>query len=409
MSQRIYHRLIWILLSLVMLSSCSGGESGTGFQEIRTTVGKITGFGSIYVNGIHFNTDQVNVEIDGVENSAETDLQIGMIVKVVGSVSASGSDGVASHVYMSTGIEGLVFDNSFLSDNSLNVMGQIVHINNDTLFDSSISGINNFQDLIAGDTVVEVHGFTDGQGDFFATLVKVVETGGVATEVKIRGVIQGLTGTTVGSTFMIGAITVQFDGTTSLKDGLLLTDLHNGLYVEVKSTSYSGIGSVVLAAEIELENHSEAEGTGYELEGIVTDITNIGSSEFSVNGQRIIFDLTTVFDGGTSLDIALGIELEVKGVFQADGSIRASEISFHAESNMQAEGLVTSIDFASNSFTIDGPVTITVNGLTSYEDDVDDMNHTFNFDQITIGMQIRARYYLNSSMQNIATLVERRG
>ena len=400
----------WIVLLLAALYACSGGESGTGYQDNQTTVGEVTGFGSIYVNGIHFNTDTVSLEVDGDTTAVETDLRVGMVVKVVGTVNADRTEGVANQVIMSTGIEGLVFSNNYLVDGTINVMGQTVKINNDTHFNSNVIGIDTLDQLVANDTVVEVHGFTDGQGNFYATMINVVETGGVATEVKIRGMIQNLSGVTVNSTFMIGGITIQFDGATSFNDGLQMSDLMNGMYVEVESAMYSGSGTV-LATKIEPENQGESEGTGYELEGIVTDITNISSNEFSLNGQRIVFNMMTTFEGGVSADIQLETELEVDGVVQADGSIMAHEISFHIESDMNVEGAVTVIYANTLSIFDTGTMTavsVTVNGLTSYEDDVDEMNHTFNFGDITDGMNIRARYYTDASMVNIATSIERR-
>lgn len=405
-----YRHMFWIILVLTTLFACSGGESGTGYQDNQTTVGEVTGFGSIYVNGIHFNTDQVSIEIDDDTTAVETDLRVGMVVKIVGTVNADRTQGVASQVFMSTGIEGLVFSNNYLVDGTINVMGQIVNINNDTHFNSNVVGIDTFEQLVENDTVVEVHGFTDGQGEFFATMIEVVEIGGTASEVKIRGVIQNLTGTTAGNTFTLGGITIQFDGTTIFEDGLLMADLLNGLYVEVESAFYSGTGAV-LATEIEPANQSESEGTGYELEGIVTDITNIGSNEFSLNGQRVVFNLMTVFEGGVSADIQLESELEVEGVFQADGSILAHEISFHMESDMEAEGAVTVVNGSTLSiFDTDSSTTVTVvvNQLTSYKDEVDEMNHTFNFGDITDGMNIRAKYYVDTNMVNIATSIERR-
>ena len=405
-----YRHLFWIVLALATLFACSGGESGTGYQDNQTTVGEVTGFGSIYVNGIHFNTDQVSIEIDDDTTAVETDLRVGMVVKVVGTVNADRTQGVANQVIMSTGIEGLVFSNNYLVDGTINVMGQTVNINNDTHFNSNVVGIDTFEQLVANDTVVEVHGFTDGQGEFFATMIEVVEIGGTATEVKLRGVIQSLTGTTAGNTFTLGGITIQFDGATIFEDGLLMADLMNGLYVEVESAFYSGTGAV-LATEIEPANQSESEGTGYELEGIVTDIANIGSNEFSLNGQRVVFNLMTMFEGGVSADIQLESELEVEGVFQADGSILAHEISFHMESDMEVEGAATVVNgntlsiFDTNSSTT---VTVVVNQLTSYEDEVDEMNHTFNFGDITDGMNIHVKYYTDTNMVNIATSIERR-
>jgi hypothetical protein len=390
---------------LTTVSACSGGESGTGMQPEQTTVGEITGFGSIYVNGIHFETDQLEtLEIDDDTNVAETDLEVGMVVTVVGSVSADGTQGVARQILMSTAVEGLVFSTNL--QDSINVMGQTINITNDTHFNSSVPAISDF-DQIATTTAVEVHGYTDGLGEFFATMVNVVQNNGVAPEVRLLGRIQSFTGDAASGSFTIGGITVQYEteNPTSFDDGLQAGDLANDLYVEVESTNYTGAGNV-LATEIERADLNDSEGSGYELEGVVTDTSNLMAlNEFNLNGQRVVFDpMTVVFEGGDIADIQLDAELEVEGVY-SNGALQAHEISFHVESDMEILGSVTAI--SGNTLTIDGVTTVTVNEITSYEDEVDEMNHYFSFDDITLGMFIKAKYYVDESMVNIATQIER--
>ena len=401
----LFDRRILLGLVFILLVGCSGGGSGTGAQDQnQTTVGEITGFGSVYVSGIHFNTDMVTVDSDDQISGDVSNLSVGMIVKVVGTVSPDGTEGVAEQIFMTTAVEGLVFSLDLAND-KFNVMGQTINITNDTRFNPTTGiNINDFSELQPGVTAVEVHGYTDGLGEFFATMVEVVENSGVASEVKLLGKIQNFAGNSTNGSFMIGAMTIQYSGSTSFEDGLLVTDLMDDLYVSVEGAPYNGVGSVQ-ATEIEPANQAEEEGTGYELEGVVTDITNLISNEFSLNGQPIVFDINTLFEGGPSTDIQLEVELEVEGVFQLDGSILAHEISFHTESDMENEGIVT--DVGANTITINGTsgsLVLTVNELTSYEDEVGG-NQFFYFDDITTGMYIGVKYY-SDGMNNIATRVE---
>ena len=417
MSPLLNRHALWTLLMLAVLSGCSGGESGTGVQPEQTTVGEITGFGSIIVNGIHFETDQIElIEVDDDDTAVETDLEVGMVVRVIGTVSADGTTGVARQVLMSTAVEGLVFQNNFGVDQTINVMGQTINITNDTHFNSSIVAIAGFDDLVANQTSVEVHGYTDGLGEFFATMVNVVQNNGVAPEVKLLGRIQNLARVDdLSGSFDIGGISVDYivNNPTSFDDGLQALDLVNDMYIEVESENYTGTGDV-LATEIESADLNESEGSGYELEGIVTDITNIGINEFSLNGQRVLFDpMTVVFEGGDVSDIQLDTELEVEGVY-SNGALQAHEISFHVESDMELTGIVDSVISGDTLRILDSDtmtlIDITVNELTSYEDEVDETNQYFSFDDITQGMNLKVKYYVDvDSMQNIATQVDRTG
>ena len=73
-------------LSLVgLLAACEGG-----FDDATiTSTGTITGFGSVFVNGIEFETGSSSFDVDDNPSSSEDDLAIGMVVTVVGGVSPS--------------------------------------------------------------------------------------------------------------------------------------------------------------------------------------------------------------------------------------------------------------------------------------------------------------------------------
>jgi hypothetical protein len=177
------------------------------------------------------------------------------------------------------------------------------------------------------------------------------------------------------------------------------------MYVSVESANYTSGAGAVLASEIELEDDSSvggSEGSEVDVEGFVTDVT-IGAEEFKINGLLVKFDAATSFQGGNQSDIQLEVKLEVEGTVQADNSIMADEISFRAESDMEIEGTVASV--GDNSLTI-GSTVIMVGEFTMYEDEIDEDNRTFNFNDIMPGMDIEAKYYVDSdSGNNIATSI----
>jgi hypothetical protein len=399
------------MATLVLLAACSsGGESGTGLQPSQTTVGEISGFGSIFVNGVEFNTDNAAVTIDGLA-SGEANLAVGMVVTVNGTVNADGVTGTASTVTAKTEVEGLVFANNYTNTGggTINVMGQTIHISHDTQFKSEIGTIATLEELVPLSTVVEISGYSDGKGDIYATYVKAVESG-TASEVKLHGIVSNLTGDATSGSFGIGDtnIVVRYNADTTF-EYMAVGDLANGLYVSVESGGYSSGSSDVLAKEIHTEQlNAESEGSEVEIQGVVTDAGGVAadSGQFELNGRVVQYDAMTQFEGGDTTAIANEVRLDVSGTVQSDNSILANEIKFREESDNEIEGNVDSV--GNNSLVInDGvtTVTVTVNELTKYEDET---NRTFNFSDITQDMTLEAKYYTDSDLgMNVATSISR--
>ncbi|HEB98347.1 MAG TPA: hypothetical protein ENJ05_02450, partial [Thiotrichales bacterium] len=82
------------------LTACGGGSSTTSSLDGSTAsvTGVITGFGSIFVNGVEYETNGANITIDG-QPGTEDDLRVGMVVTLEGS--ASGNSGTAVSISFS--------------------------------------------------------------------------------------------------------------------------------------------------------------------------------------------------------------------------------------------------------------------------------------------------------------------
>ncbi|NJM43752.1 MAG: hypothetical protein HC858_06785, partial [Brachymonas sp.] len=84
-------------LAVFALGSCGGGGStvaglpgtgGTGSPINITAMGPVNGFGSVIVNGIHFDDSAANVRMDDVVVDSAS-LRLGMTTKVIGSLAAT--------------------------------------------------------------------------------------------------------------------------------------------------------------------------------------------------------------------------------------------------------------------------------------------------------------------------------
>ena len=152
----------WALLGLLLvLMSCSsssdgGGTGGTGSPVVD--FGTITAFGSIVVNGIEFDIADATITLNG-QSGAGTDLQLGQVVTVRGTLTPGDAVGRAATVAFENNAIGPI-DSIDLDVSSLVVLGQTVRVDNLTQFGgtSSLSGL-------AVGNIVALSGFVDADGE----------------------------------------------------------------------------------------------------------------------------------------------------------------------------------------------------------------------------------------------------
>ena len=87
-----------------------------------TTNGVITGFGSVIVNGVKFETDATDVDTDDDDQGNEDDLEVGMVVTISGTVDEDGTTGDASEISYDEEIQGPI-DSVDLADESFVILG----------------------------------------------------------------------------------------------------------------------------------------------------------------------------------------------------------------------------------------------------------------------------------------------
>jgi len=410
---------ISLLLYLLLLLGCSGGESGTGAKsgpQVNTPVGSnvvqgvVTGFGSIYLNGVEYNTDAAMIYIDDVP-ATEADLKVGMVVTVVGSVNDDGLTGTAELVSAKSELQGIVDQNKVTGGvGTLTVMLQTIHVNKDTRFKPGSSGLATIDELQAKTHVIQVSGFSDSQGDIYATYISVVGNPTVVSDVKLSGLVKNLSATGFGGNFQIGSMLVKFDSNTQFDINLTQEALINGITIGVESADYSGTGPVT-ASKLKLDSIVlDAQGTQMEIQGIVTDDSKLSTESWFVLNNRIVrIDGDTAIIGGSTADIIKEVTLQVEGQVQADSSLLAQQIEFRMSSDMEIIGTVT--DIIGDTLTVSNvseTQQIKVDRLTIYEDETDPTNQYFYYSDVTPGTNIEVKYYSDAiSGEFIATSVEK--
>jgi hypothetical protein len=165
----------------LVAAGCGGGgsdstvSSDTGAGPTVVSRGAITGFGSVYVNGVRYITDDTQFEVDD-KNGDQSDLKIGMIVTVKGRIGENG-EGTADSIIYDNELKGPVSvvtpDGSDPSRQTLTILGQSVLVNADTTIDDD--GGLTFDTIAVGD-ILEVSGYITDTG-FTATHIELQDPG----------------------------------------------------------------------------------------------------------------------------------------------------------------------------------------------------------------------------------------
>lgn len=411
-----------LLLSAAMagLISCGGGGpglAGGGIGGTGISQGPVTGFGSIFVNGLEIETTGAKIEVDDNQNASQGDLRVGMVVLVEWEKDAGGKY-TARRVKYAKDVQGTV-QGIDTTNNTLTVLGQTVKVDGLTVF-SGTSGVAGTTPL-KQDDIIEVSGLRDTTGVIHATRVKVMT--GTSEPSELKGMVDNYVPGT--NTFKIGVVTVSFSGPVP-------TGLATGACVEVKGT-FDSATSMMNATRVALDDScgiggSIADGKEVEVEGFISGLdTAVGT--FKVNGQTVRYSNTTQYENGNIASLAGNVRVEVEGTVTG-GVLVAKKISFKLGGDdgsasggggtgvgggtgggggnvvSDVEGTVTikTTDSVTVNDSIQGPVKVTVNNDTLFKGGAQP-----GFGKINVNDVVKVKFYKNSGGVNIAIEVELEG
>jgi hypothetical protein len=356
----------------------TGGMSGTGISQ-----GTVSAFGSIFVNGVEWELAAATIEIDG-RAGTESDLRLGMVVRVEGEFGAGGTTGTASRVAFDDSIEGPIAMAPIETipgvEKTFMVLGQsIVVREGTTIFGDGATFVN-----LAADDVVEVSGFTDQVGAIQATRVELKGQLPVDNEVELRGPVSNLMTNPDGTgIFDIGSVVVRYTASSDFSNVTRAT-LEDGDEVEVEGR-LRVTGTEIDADEVELEEAGlgSEDATRVELEGIARTCPE--STDFCVGGVPVDAS-SAVFEPADFMPMP-GDSVEVEGPL-VGGVLLAERIESENddsdEGTTRIEAQVTSVDVLARSLTILG-VTVRADGDTELEDSSSVEDESFMFGEILVG------------------------
>lgn len=352
----------------------TSGENNNDDTSTTTTSvvseGVITGFGSVYVNGQRYRSENAEIAVGNSPAADEAQLKVGMVVTVAASASDDGEDPDAQQIRYEEHLQGPV---SFIDREAeqIEVLGQTILFDDLTEFDET-----DIETLSVGD-FIEVSGYINDEGNFYATLVE-LET--EETEIKLKGEIANLD--VDAQTFSLVELTIDYSAAEY--EDMTADDLADGLFVKVEGDDFDGDTLTLTASSIENkeENDIDSDTEEVTIAGIVKDYDS-ESGVFSVNRYEFTLNDDTEFDDGSLDTLANGVIVKVEGRFESEQLI-AEEIEFKAtDARSKTEGQVTDLNADNETFVIDN-TTFSVTPETQYEDESGLDERSFTFDDIAV-------------------------
>jgi hypothetical protein len=399
-----------IALAATGLAGCGGGGgSASSSSGAITSVGTITGFGSIYVNGVKYETDSASYRVDDEDYFDDSSVAVGMKVKVEGKLNPDGKTGTATSVYYDDDVEGPIDPGSITlatdaNSKTFTIFGLeiMAHIS-DTVYDDGASF-----DALADGQVLEISGYFDGT-QIVATRIE--KQSDLDDEFELKGTVSNYDGSNIALVLQNGANAGPYpiDGSAELEIPADPTDL----FVEIKLVDQAGTLFVTKIEQDDEDLLDDSDST-VSIQGIVTDD---GEGGFMVNGIPFQTNDNTEYSP-SSLEgtLSADMEVEVEGIMQ-DGILIAYEIETEdGDIEMQARVIgVTATDSKNGEVTLDmgngQSLTVITDNSTQFEDkSSNDLNgdESFNLDELAIDTDyVEVEAYHNDSNQLVATSIQR--
>lgn len=312
------------LLLALMLHGCGGGSSpasttgGTPSSGAQLANGLVTGFGSVFVDGVEIEDAQASVVSENADGSSTNSvLQMGQRVRV-----NHDGKGTASKVTVDAAVIGAV---SNVDAAGLTVAGQRVSINTDanagplTVWGGGYSSITD----VANNDLVEVHGnpvFDSGTNAYKVVATRVQKMA-VIDKVKVNGKVSNLNST--AKTFSLNGLTVAY-GSAALRPSS--ASLANDLQVTVFGPGSALSGSTLTASHLKINRLQDelAANTTMQVGGQISAYDS-SAKTFELQGVKVsIGSSTTVLPANAT--VSNNAYVQVSGTVGSDGSLSATRI-----------------------------------------------------------------------------------
>ena len=371
-----------LLCTALLLTGCGttddehvAGIEGTGSKveaDVAVAYGSITGFGSVYVNGVHFATDSAMVEIDG-EPATEGELSVGMVVEVVGKINSDGREGVASAINAERVLLGTVdaVVDVAVGRRVLKLLGQTVYVAEDAEFSGT-----GFEQLESG-LDLSVSGYVAENGYISATYIERQAAGAPKPRI-VEGYITAID----PNTGDLALLDLNVDIRSAAIVAGSADDIILGARIKITG-EYDTENQVLMATQLVFKPQRLGAGHYSALEGVVRKVSensNFWVRDTAIDGQN------AVFENGNSSDISNGTRVVVFG--RIEGAILVAErIVIKSFNASRFKGEVEEVDFRAGTFQLHDTV-FYMTPLTQLKDDSRFMERYFDLEDLHVGEEV---------------------
>ena len=363
-----------LLAAMALVAGCGGGSDsgvgtgGTGSPQ-SFSQGPISGFGSIIVNGVHFDdTGASVVDDDGNALSHSQDLHLGTVVDVEGGAVANNA-ATASVIRVHVDLVGPVTTAFDATSSRLAVLGQPVRVVSTTALD----GVPGGAAAIAAGSPIKVSALYDkATGVYVATRI---ERAPGASRFAIRGAPSAID--TAAATFTIGGTAFSY-GTVPTPTPFAVGQLLRAVLATTQDSHGRWVVTAFGAAQATLPD-----GRAGGVDGVVSSVTD--ATHFVVNGVSVDASSAKVTPTGASIGVQSRVVVQgtvTGGVLVASAvHVRASHDNDDDHGGLvgdddgngnngnngnngsgndaiELDGAILTLDVAHQAFTMRGPTTV---------------------------------------------------
>jgi hypothetical protein len=319
----------WLLLVLLTLTSASTAHQvvAEGIGGSGRVVGPVGRFGSVVIDGVHYDTSSAAIRING-ESAHEHDLRVGNRVLIVGDLDAAVADEVHYFDTVAGPLQALTLEDETLGIASLTVMGQQVLTDADTWVHGTSLG------SLAIGSQLAVSGTRLSDGTVRASSLERVS--------RPLQVVSGTIGSLDDGQFAIGSLTiVAGDVEGAFADGDFVYVL--GYYLG--DNALHAVTVAPMGTELEAQGEARLEGA-----------LKLDDNGWSVEGVRLILEADTAYLAGKNEDLAPGAQVAVRGDLGSDGALRVRTMEFEEAALSRIDGPIGAVAADGSSITVNDVV-----------------------------------------------------